>query len=348
MTTVAVTGAAGYLGRLLVERLGNEPDVKRVIGIDVAEPGFTSRNFEFYRMDARSPQLPQVIGGCDAIVHLAAVSDADSNEIRDVNVGGTRAVAEAATRGAVRKIVFASSHRVYGAHPDNDYPLVESSPLRPGHDDAYALSKTEAESVLAYYAEAHPDTTVTVLRFAWACGPNLPTSHAAVVDAKVRFVIKGYDPPFQAVHEDDAVGAIAFALVNNLPTVLNVCADDVVERADELLGQRRVTLDLDRAKRVLGRTARLGLSVPPSEVGVLMYPQVMSNDALRSAGFVPQHTTQDALRQGAEARREWVAVGRMRFRPRRVALVAGTLGAVALGSSARAALRRRRPPTSPS
>jgi nucleoside-diphosphate-sugar epimerase len=344
MTTVAVTGASGYLGRLLVRRLGDDPTNGRVVGIDVAEPGFTTRNFEFYRMDVRSAQVAQVIAGCDAVVHLAALSTGHPDEIRDVNIGGTRAVADAATRAGVRKIVFASSGSVYGAHPDNDYPLTESSPIRPGHDNVYALSKAEAEGVVAYYAEAHPDTTVTVLRIAWVAGPNLPTSHAFVVDSKMRFLIRGYDPPFQAVHEDDAVGAIAFALERNLPSIFNVAASDAVDRPEQILGQRRVTLDLARAKRVLDRTARIGLSVRASEIGILMYPQVMAVDSLTAAGFVPSHTTEETLRDAAAARREWVAVGRMRFRPRRIALVGGTLGAVLAGSKVKSRRARRRTP----
>ena len=341
MTTVAVTGASGYLGRLLVERLAHEPDISRIVGIDVADPGMTSRNFEFYRMDVRSPQLAQVIAGCDAVVHLAAVSGPDPDEIRDVNIGGTRSVADAATRAGVGRIVFGSSHRVYGTHPDNDFPLTEASPVRPAHDDVYALSKVEAEGVLTYYAEAHPGTTVTVLRLGWIAGPHLPTSHAFAVDSKVRFLVRGYDPPMQAVHEDDAVGAIVYSLTHALPSVFNVVADDAVDQPERLLGQRRVTLDLDRARRVLDRTARLGLSVSSADIGLLMYPQVLSNEALRAAGFAPTKTTEDALRDAALARKDWVAVGKMRLRPRRIAMVAGTLGAVALGSAVKGRRARR-------
>ncbi len=341
MATVAVTGASGYLGRVLLGRLAREPGVVRVVGIDTVDPGFTTRNLEFYRMDVRSPQLADAIRGCDSLVHLAARSGADAAEIRDVNIGGTRAVADAAGRANVRKVVFASSHSVYGEHPDNDFPITEASAVRPRHDNAYAVSKAEAESVVSYYAEAHPDTVLTVLRLGWVCGPTLPTSHAFVVDAKVRFVIEGYEPPLQALHEDDAGGALAYAVTDDLPGVFNVAAEDTVDRPEEILGQRRVTLDLDRAKRVLDRTARLGLSVPASDVGMLMYPQVMSSARLRAAGFSPAHSTDEALRAAAQARKEWMAVGKIRFRPRRVALVGGTLGAVLLGSAVRARSQRR-------
>jgi nucleoside-diphosphate-sugar epimerase len=341
MTTVAVTGSSGYVGRLLVERLGREPDVTRVVGIDTAEPRFTSRNFEFYRMDVRSQQLARVIDGCDVVVHLVSVTGPDPDEIRDVNIGGTRAVADAATRAGVGKFVYVSSGAVYGAHPDNDYPLTEGSPLRPGYADEYARSKAEAESIVTYCADGHPETTVTILRPAWVVGPHVPTSHAGAIDAKVRFHVRGYDPPFQAVHEEDMVGALAFVLREDLPGVFNVAADDAVDRPEELLGQRRVTLDLDRARRILDRTARVGLSVPSSQVGALMYPQVLSNEALKAAGFAPSKTTAEALRQAAAARKGWVAVGPVRFRPRRIALVGGTLGAVLVTSAVKNRRARR-------
>src|SRR5688572_26605555 len=114
MTTVAVTGASGYLGRILLERLGTHPAVARVVGIDTAEPQATTRNLEFYRMDIRSPDLPRVVQGCNVLVHLAFTVNDDPAETLDVNVGGTRLALEAALHAGVRKFVFASSTMVYG------------------------------------------------------------------------------------------------------------------------------------------------------------------------------------------------------------------------------------------
>jgi nucleoside-diphosphate-sugar epimerase len=341
MSTVVVTGASGYLGRLVVEKLAHEPTITRIVGVDVAEPAFTSRNLEFYRMDVRATEFADAIRGATTVLHLAAISAGDPDEVRDVNVGGTRAVADAVTRMAVPKVIFASSHAVYGAHPDNDFPLVETSSLRPAHHDAYATSKAEAESVVAYYAEAHPTTIVTVLRFAWVCGPTLPTRNAMAVDTKLRFVVRGYEPSMQALHEQDAVDALAFAATHDVPGVFNVAPTDTVDQPEEILGQRRVSLEPGRAKRVLDRTARLGLSPAADDLAVLMYPQVMSGEKLRAAGFEATHSSADALRAAAEARHEWVALGPMRFRPRRAVLVGGTLGAVLLSSAVKGRRVRR-------
>jgi len=335
MKSVAITGVSGYLGSRLVGLLDGDPSITRIVGIDTADPAFTARNLEFYSMDVRSPDLAEVLRGCDALVHLAAVSE-DPADIADVNVGGTRSVVDAVSRAGVRKLVFASSHSVYGAHADNAFPLTESSPVRPNPENAYARSKAEAEQIVSYFSSQHPDVVVTTLRLAWIAGPNLPTSHARAVDVKVRFVVAGYDVPMQTVHEDDAAAAVAFVLERDLPGTFNVSADAVTS-PDEVLGQRKVVVPLDRAKRVLDRTAPMGLSPPGSQIALLMYPQVMSADALRAEGFVAKHGGRETLEEAAAARRRYMAVGKLRVR-RRNAVVVGAVGVVALVS----ALGRRR------
>lgn len=337
MPTVAVTGASGYLGRRVVERLGQEPDVGRVIAIDVREPDFSTRNLEFYRLDVRSPELVDVIAGADAVVHLAAVGHRDAAETQDVNITGTRTVVNAADRVGAGTIVFASSHSVYGHHADNDFPLTEKSAVRPAPTNAYATSKAEAEHVLDYFAASHPDVAVSILRLAWVGGPGLPAN--PVIESPIRLVIREYEPPTQAVHEDDAADALLFALNKGLRGTFNVAADDTVPRQEDVYEQRRIALGLSRARRVFDVTARLGISPSAAEVAMLMYPQVMSSAKLKAAGFEFRRTTAEAVREAAEARKDWVALGPARFRPRRAALVAGTFGAVLLGS----AVRRRRP-----
>src|SRR3954466_13039191 len=125
MTTVAITGVSGYLGRTLVRALEDDPRIPRIVGIDRVEPKFTGQNLEFYSLDVRSPGLAEVLTGCDAVVHLAAVND-DPDEVMDNNVGGTRALVDAAGRAGLGALVFASTFAVYGAHADNDFPLTET------------------------------------------------------------------------------------------------------------------------------------------------------------------------------------------------------------------------------
>jgi UDP-glucose 4-epimerase len=339
MTTVAITGVSGYLGRTLVRVLDEIPAVTRIIGIDRTDPGFTAKNFEFYSFDVREPGLAGVIDGADVVVHLAAVHD-DPDEIMDNNVGGTRSVVDAAERAGVRQLIFASSDSVYGAHADNEHPLTESSPVRPNPENVYALSKTEAEQVVAYFAEAHPDVAVATLRLPFIGGPTLPRRNAPFLEPNVRFVIEGYDAPMQAVHEQDAAEAVSFVLSQNLRGVFNVCADDAVSAPERIFGQRRVALPVDRARRVLERTSRIGLSPSAVNVADLMYARVLSNAALREAGFTPGHTSEQTLRESAALRREYMSVGPITFKRRSAALIGGTIGVLALVAARGRRVRR--------
>src|SRR3989442_2804282 len=116
MTTVAATGCSGYIGRKVCALLESDDSVGRVVGIDVREPAFSTRNLEFYRLDVRSADLAAVIDGCDAVVHLAAVNDRDPGVTQDVIVGGMRSVTRAASAVEGRKLVFTSSGAGYGSH----------------------------------------------------------------------------------------------------------------------------------------------------------------------------------------------------------------------------------------
>lgn len=322
MSTVAMTGASGYLGRKLCLLLDSDDSVKRVIGVDLAEPTYSTGNLEFYRMDVTSPDLGAVIAECDAIVHLAPA--------------GTREVMRVAAESQTRKIVIASSGAVYGAHADNDVPLTEDSPLRPAA--GYGKMKADAEEIVASFASSNPDATVTVLRLGWVCGPTIPGPAATVVESLLRLVIDGYEPAFQALHEDDAARALAFVLRNDVPGVYNVAATDQIDDIDAFLGQRRITLDRATAERFRDTAGPLWPFA--SDLGVLMHPQVMSNARFRMAGFEVERTTADAIREGAESRRGWISIGKLRFRPRRVAVAAVSTIAVMAASAARVITRR--------
>ena len=66
----------------------------------------------------------------------------------------------------------------------------------------------EAEASLNEYAERHPDTAVSVLRFANVLGPDVETSHIKLFSLPVVPMILGFDPRYQFVHEDDVVHAL--------------------------------------------------------------------------------------------------------------------------------------------
>lgn len=153
-----VTGAAGFIGSTLVDRL--LADGHSVVGVDNLSSGKESNldaarehdTFEFVLADIVSHDLIALIGDVkpEVVFHLAAQIDVRRSVVEpefdaSVNVVGTVRLAEAARRAEVRKVVHTSSGgSIYGV--PNHYPVAESTPTDP--ESPYAASKVAGEIYL--------------------------------------------------------------------------------------------------------------------------------------------------------------------------------------------------------
>jgi UDP-glucuronate 4-epimerase len=182
-----VTGAAGFIGSTLTERLLAEG--RRVVGFDSFDPFYPeshkqanlasalrSGGFSLVRADLRdAAALRRVFTGerFDAVVHLAALAGVRPSlerpaEYADVNVRGTAALLEAAVRAGGPRVVFASSSSVYGERSDG--PFRESDPVeRPV--SPYAATKRAGELVAHTFHHAW-GLSVTCARIFTAYGPR--------------------------------------------------------------------------------------------------------------------------------------------------------------------------------
>ncbi len=152
---VLVTGGAGYIGCWLVPELVRRGHTVRLFDRlcfgEAPLAALTSGpTCEVVRGDIRRlDEHPKLLEGIDAVVHLAGLANDPSCDLHphltvDVNVEGTRKLAERAAAEGVRRFVFASSCSVYGRGVFD--VLDEESPLNPV--SAYAESKIEAEKIL--------------------------------------------------------------------------------------------------------------------------------------------------------------------------------------------------------
>ncbi len=193
MTTVLVTGGAGFIGSHLVERLLDGGAAVRVL--DNLSTG-SLRNLQnaAHRLPAqadaprgagREVRLEVVIGdirdrqvvrkaarNVDAVFHLAALPSAalrrvSPGELQAVNVQGTLNVLEGAVAEGVTRLVFASSSSVYGT-PDS-LPVSEACALRP--ESLFAASKLAAETYCRTYGTMHP-LDIVALRYFTVYGPR--------------------------------------------------------------------------------------------------------------------------------------------------------------------------------
>jgi nucleoside-diphosphate-sugar epimerase len=352
-TTIAITGVGGLIGRRLVEALADRDEVERIVGLDVRRPlGVSSPKLVYRQADVRDPAIADAFHGTEALVHLAVQLDPihDEATMRAINVDGTRTVFEAARAAGVGHVVYPSSVVAYGAHPDNDLPLTEDSPLRGTPAFNYSEHKRDVEAWLWPWLEGVEDLDVAVLRPATVLGSGVQNSISRLFEAPRATIVKGHKPPLQFVHPDDVVSAIVHALDHRLTGAYNVCAEGwlSMDEVTAIVGRRTLELPEEVAFSTAERLWNLGLGEqPPGLVHHLMHPCVMSPAKLVATGWVPQHSNRDALAEAAREHRPYVSVLGVRARRRTVRTVsltaAGLAGLAAISAARRVQRSRRRP-----
>jgi len=185
---VLVTGAAGFIGSHLVERLLRENC--QVVGLDsfdtylydaetkkrnLREIG-EHRHWRFVEGDILDDELlPSLLKGVDLVAHIAALAGvrpsivAPQKYIR-TNIQGTLSLLEACRAAGVKRIVFASTSSVYGARSPEDVPFRESDPcVHPA--SPYAASKRAAELFCSNYRDLY-GIGVLAVRYFTVYGPR--------------------------------------------------------------------------------------------------------------------------------------------------------------------------------
>jgi len=193
--TLGVTGATGFIGRCLVNRLAAAGTPVRALARDpVGLPGELVRVGDLgARTDWR-----EALAGVDAVVHLAArvhvPTDPAANSpaaFHEVNVAGTERLARACVEAGVPRLVFVSSIKVNGDSSPGR-PFTELDP--PAPPDEYSKSKLEAERVLRAVAR-ETGLEVVVVRPCLVYGPGVKGNLERLLAA----IARGVPFPFGAM-----------------------------------------------------------------------------------------------------------------------------------------------------
>jgi nucleoside-diphosphate-sugar epimerase len=157
---ILVTGGAGYIGCIAVRQLLDKGEAVRVYDkLYFGDEGLAEvrDKIELVQGDIRTFD-PAVLDGCDAVVHLAGLSNDPTAEFNpkaneEINTTGTRVVAEACKSRGIKRFVNASTCSIYdlGFYAP-DFLRDEESEVRPRA--AYAVSNHEAERILLEMADA--------------------------------------------------------------------------------------------------------------------------------------------------------------------------------------------------
>jgi len=152
---VLITGAAGFLGSHLAEKLSELGH--HIVGIDNMMGGYEdniSKNIEFHKLDCCNlPKVQEIMKGVDIVYHCAATAHEGLSvfspyEITKNNYLASVSIFTAAINQKVKRIIYCSSMARYG---DSKTPFTED--MEPNPIDPYAISKVASEKVLANLCE---------------------------------------------------------------------------------------------------------------------------------------------------------------------------------------------------
>ena len=300
---VVVTGGAGFIGANLCRALSALADPPSVVALDDLSTGSRQNLADQPAVELvegsilDTALLDSVVGGADAVVHLAARpsvprSLADPLASHSVNATGTVMVLEAARRagssaggsagsspgGLARSplVIVASSSSVYGANP----ALPKREDLVPMPVSPYAVSKLATESYALAWASSF-GLPVLAFRFFNVFGPLQSAGHAyaAVIPTFIDAALAGRPLP---VHGDGRQTR-DFTYVGS---VVGVLADAVA---------RRVTSDRPVNLAFGSRVSLLALIASLEEV--LGHPVEVAHSAPRAGDVRDSQADQSRLRE---------------------------------------------------
>ena len=310
---VLVTGANGFVGRVLCAALTQHGHAVR--GAVRSSTTAASAKTPYVAVGEMTEQADWSVAltDVDVVIHLAArvhvMRDTAVDplaEFRRVNTAGTEHLARCAAASGVKRLVYVSSIKVNGEETHEGQKF--SGADRPAPQDAYAISKWEAEQALPRVAQ-ETGLEVVVVRPPLVYGPGVKGNFAQML----AVVAKGIPLPFAAVDNRRSL-----VYLGNLVDALIACATQPAAAGQTYLicdGEDISTSDLLRQLAVtMGVSSRLFpcpatlLRLAGKLVGksqqlerLLGSLQVDSGKIRRELNWQPPYS----LQQGLQATAEW-------------------------------------------
>ncbi len=196
-------------------------------------------------------------------------------------------------------VVLISSAMVYGAWPNNAVPIPSVAALRPEPANGLAVACGEVERLVAQWSKEKTGRSVTVLRPTLVVHEGQKNWLRSTPWGGRGPALTDPEPPRQFLHLADLVAGVATAVDTEHDGVLDVAPDGwlAAERVRALAGPApRLVVPGFVARAFQRRRWGGGLLVPFA--GILPYlehPWVVSNDALKTLGWVPAWTNEEAF-----------------------------------------------------
>jgi nucleoside-diphosphate-sugar epimerase len=293
---VLVTGGGGYVGAVLIPKLLEHGYAVRVLdlfiyGEQVFDNVKESPTLELYKGDIRDQSLlRKILPGCDAVIHLACISNDPSFELdpelgKSINFDAFAPLVDISKESGVKRFIYASSSSVYGIKEEKN--VTEDLPLLPLTD--YSKYKALCEEVLL--KKRAPGFVTLILRPSTVCGysprlrldltVNILTNHA-VNNRKIT--VFGGQQMRPNIHIED----IAQAYIKSLEW-----PDKAIDGKIFNVGFDNFTVSeiANKVRKVVGEDIEI-VTTPTDDNRSYHVSSAKINKEL---GFVAEHSVEDAI-----------------------------------------------------
>lgn len=294
---ILITGAAGYIGHQLGNRLAAQ---HHVFGTDLRARDDLA--FPIKVLDVRDASLAVLLKeqGITHVVHLASILQASKDRARDfdIDVNGTRNVLECCIKAGVRHLTVTSSGAAYGYYADNPAWIDEDDALRGNAEFAYSDHKRQIEELLATYRQQHPELQQLIFRPGTVLGKDTRNQITELFMAARILALKGSDSPFVFIWDEDVIGAMEMGLREDKSGRYNMAGDGALTLAEiaQRLNKPLLILPVWLVKAGLQIAQWRGKPTSPAQVSFLRYRPVLSNRRLKDEfGYTPSKTSAETF-----------------------------------------------------
>ena len=197
MSNFLITGANGFIGKVLIKRLSQDGHLVSALVRKKIEVPYSNETFLIPSINAKT-NWAELLKDRDVVIHLLArvhiMNDKASDplmEFRKINVDVTIALAKEAARQGIKRFVFLSSVKVNG-ESTSDHPFSETNLAHP--QDAYAISKWEAEEALRQISK-ETGMEIVIIRSPLVYGPNVKANFLKMM----QYVKQGIPLPLGSI-----------------------------------------------------------------------------------------------------------------------------------------------------
>ncbi|MFA6033150.1 MAG: NAD-dependent epimerase/dehydratase family protein [Myxococcota bacterium] len=238
---VLVTGATSSIGRNLILKLAEDPQVGKILGVGKEEQPYFFKDLDRTKFGysncniLRDRDLKNLLHSrlfldskIDTVVHLAFHNTQMRGEdVHELNVNGTKNLVEACmTTNTVNRFIFKSSDVVYKLNHSNPVYLDENAELNFDPEvDQWIKDRVDADMICRSYMD-NKAMKIVILRMTNIIGRHVSGQFNAYFDSKPMFKTMGFNPLINLLHMKDVLQSITLAIFKNVKGVYNIAGLD--------------------------------------------------------------------------------------------------------------------------